>query len=164
MNGERNDSRDNIALNLRDLRKQSRLTLEEVAERIGVTRQAVAKWENGDTLPDIINCEALAALFDVSLNDLVRYDSGKEGISIGPKDKHIFGMVTINDKGQIVLPKKARELLGYKSGDTLMVLGDTSPGVMGLALVDCRTFMRMTGHAMEAMTQFTEKKDETVKQ
>ena len=35
---------------------------------------------SGDSLPDIIKCDALAELYDVSLNDLVRYDSEKEGI------------------------------------------------------------------------------------
>jgi hypothetical protein len=72
------------------------------------------QWENGDTLPDIINCEALAGLFDVSLNDLVRYDQGQEGLPIGPRNKHIFGTVTIGERGQIVLPKKARDTLKFQ--------------------------------------------------
>ena len=61
------------------------MTQEEVAERIGVSRQAVAKWENGDSLPDIINCEALADLYDVSLNDLVRHDPEEAGLPIAPR-------------------------------------------------------------------------------
>jgi len=44
------------------MRKLHRLTQEEVAEKIGVSRQAVAKWENGETVPDIQNCLALAEL------------------------------------------------------------------------------------------------------
>ena len=145
------NSKSNIAANLYDLRRRDHLSQEEVAERIGVIRQAVAKWENGDSLPDIINCEALADLFDVSLNDLVRFDPFKEGIPIGPKDKHIFGMVTVNEKGQIVLPKKARDALGYKPGDTLIVLGDTTPGISGLALVDSQAFLKMTGLAADTI-------------
>ena len=57
-----NDARKNLSANLRYLRNKQKLTQEEVAERIGVTRQAVAKWENGDSLPDIVNCQALADL------------------------------------------------------------------------------------------------------
>ena len=77
-----NNPKKNIAENLRYLRNKSCLSQEEVAERVGVTRQAVAKWERGDSLPDIINCEELAGLFEVSLNDLVRHDSEEEGVPI----------------------------------------------------------------------------------
>ncbi len=52
-----NSSKHNITSNLRFLRDKNWLTQEEVAEKIGVARQAVAKGENGGTLPDILNCE-----------------------------------------------------------------------------------------------------------
>src|SRR5690554_3972666 len=145
--------RSNIAANLRFLRNKHRLTQEEVAERIGVTRQAVAKWESGDSLPDILNCEALADLYDVSLNDLVRYDEEKEGLPIPPKNKFLFGTVTMGERGQIVLPKKARDAFNLKPGDTLVVLGDTSPMTPGMALVDSHSFMRMTGQAVDKLFQ-----------
>ncbi len=143
------NKKSNIAANLRHLRNINRLTQEEVAERIGVSRQAVAKWESGDSLPDIINCEALADLYDVSLNDLVRYDPEQTGFPIPPKNKHLFGVVTLGERGQIVLPKKARDTLNLKPGDTLVVLGDTSPTTRGLALIDSDTFLMMTGQAVE---------------
>jgi AbrB family looped-hinge helix DNA binding protein len=143
--------RSNIAANLRFLRNKHRLTQEEVAERIGVTRQAVAKWESGDTLPDILNCEALAELYDVSLNDLVRHDTETEGMPIPPRNKHLFGVVTLGERGQIVLPKKARDMFGLQPGDSLVVLGDTSPAAPGMALVDSKSFLRMTGQAMESI-------------
>lgn len=50
------------------------------------------------------------------------------------KGKYIFGVVKIGDKGQIVIPKEAREVFGLKPGDTLLVLGDVR---QGLAL--CKT-------------------------
>lgn len=143
----------NIAANLRYLRNISRLSQEEVAERIGVSRQAVAKWENGDSLPDIINCEALADLYNVSLNDLVRYDPEIEGTPIPPKNKHIFGTVTLGERGQIVLSKKARETFSLKPGDTLVVLGDTSPESQGIALIESKTFLNMTGHVVESLSK-----------
>lgn len=49
-----NNPKSNIAANLRYLRNLHGLSQEEVAEKIGVSRQSVAKWENGDSLPDII--------------------------------------------------------------------------------------------------------------
>ena len=149
--GNKNDTRNNLSVNLLGLRKHNKMSQEEVAEQVGVTRQAVAKWESGETLPDIVNCDALADLFNVSLNDLVRYDPEKEGIPIAPKDKHIFGMVTINEKGQIVLPKLARDTLGFIPGTTLIVLGDTTPHMEGLALVDSKAFLNRAGHAMEML-------------
>ncbi|WP_444659474.1 helix-turn-helix domain-containing protein [Caproiciproducens sp. R2] len=154
-----NNLKNNIAANLRYLRTRRRLSQEEVAEQVGVTRQAVAKWENGDSLPDIFNCGALADLFDVSLNDLVRYDPEQEGIPIGPKNKHIFGTVTIGERGQIVLPKKARDTLKLQPGDTLVVLGDSDPTTAGIALVSSNTFLQMTGKTIDAF--FKGKEDKT---
>lgn len=138
-----------IAANLRYLRNKNNMSQEEVAEKIGVSRQSVAKWENGDSLPDIIKCDALAELYDVSLNDLVRYDSEKEGIPIPPRNKHLFGVVSLGERGQISLPKKAREMLNLKPGDTLLVLGDSSHETPGIALIDSQTFLRMTGQAVD---------------
>ena len=129
-----------IATNLRFLRNKYSMSQEAVAEKINVSRQAVAKWESGETLPDIMNCDALAVLFDVSLNDLVRFNPEKEGMPIGPKDKYIFGTVTIGERGQIVLPKKARDIMNLIPGDTLIVLGDTSKGNEGIALISDRVF------------------------
>lgn len=144
-----NSSRNNLAANLRYLRNRNRMTQEQVAEQIGVSRQAVAKWENGDSLPDILNCEALADLYDVSLNDLVRFDPEEAGMPIPPRNKHIFGVVTLGERGQIVLPKKARDTFNLQPGDTLLVLGDTSPMSKGIALIDSATFMKMTGGALD---------------
>jgi AbrB family looped-hinge helix DNA binding protein len=141
--------KNNIAANLRYLRNKNQMSQEEVAEKIGVSRQSVAKWENGESLPDIIKCDALADLYDVSLNDLVRYDSDKEGIPIPPRNKHIFGVVSLGERGQISLPKKARETLNLKPGDTLIVLGDTSPETPGIALIESQTFLRMTGQTVD---------------
>lgn len=150
MNTSNNQNiKNNIAMNLRHLRARLGFSQEEVAEKTGVTRQAVAKWENGDSLPDILNCEALADLFDVSLNDLVRHDPEKIGMPIPPRDKFIFGTVTIGERGQVVLPKKARDALGYQPGATLVVLGDTNPSTAGIALVDSQAFLRRSGLAAE---------------
>ncbi|NMA85233.1 MAG: helix-turn-helix domain-containing protein [Epulopiscium sp.] len=143
------NSKKNIANNLSYLRNQLGLSQEEVAERIGVSRQSVAKWENGDSLPDILKCEALADLYDVSLNDLVRYNPEENGLPIPPKNKHIFGVVTLGERGQIVLPKKARDTFKLKAGDSMVVLGDTNPASAGIALIDSQSFLRMTGQVID---------------
>ena len=51
--------------------------------------------------------------------------------------KQIFGVVRIGDKGQIVIPKEARDVFGLKPGDSLLVLGDITKGI---ALVKTKVF------------------------
>ena len=116
-------------MNLKELRKAHRYTQEEVAEKISVSRQAVAKWENGETVPDINNCIALAELYGVTLDDLVNHSKQKNGIGIQPEGKHVFGTVKVGERGQIVIPKKAREIFNICPQDSLLVLGDEAQGI-----------------------------------
>ena len=62
---------------LYELRKKSGLSQEELAEKIGVSRQAVSKWERAETSPDTDNLIALANLYNVSLDELI----GKEEVN-----------------------------------------------------------------------------------
>ena len=130
-----------IAQNLMILRQLHQLSQEEVAGRIGVSRQAVAKWETGQSVPDILNCDALAKLYDVELDDLLHYDQEQTGKSIPPKGKHLFGTVRVGERGQMVLPKQAREVFGIKPGDRLVVLGDENPEHPGIALMKEEFFL-----------------------
>ena len=50
--------------------------------------------------------------------------------------KYIFGVVKVGDRGQIVIPKEAREVYGIKAGDSLLVLGDTK----GMAVIKTEFF------------------------
>ena len=119
-----------LSENIQTLRKNKKMSQEQVAEALGVSRQAVAKWESGEAQPDLNKCAALAKLFDVTLDDLVNYDKEEFcGISIGPKGKYMFGMVSVGEKGQIVIPAKARKVFDIKPGDKLIVLGDIEQGL-----------------------------------
>ncbi len=51
------------------------------------------------------------------------------------EDKRIFGICRVGEKGQIVIPKEAREMFNIKSGDSLVLLGDKKKG-MALAKVE----------------------------
>lgn len=53
-----------------DLRTRNGLSQDELAEKIFVTRQAVSRWENGETVPGIETLKLLSKLFDVSINTL----------------------------------------------------------------------------------------------
>lgn len=131
-----------ISKNLLTLRKIHKMSQEEVAEKINVSRQAVAKWESGETAPDIFNCDALAKLYDVTVDDLLNYSEAEEqGLAIPPKGKHLFGTVTIGERGQIVIPKKARDIFDLKPGDELAVMGDEEQGIALVKVSDLMNFI-----------------------
>lgn len=138
-----------LSENLYNLRKLHKLSQEQVAERLGVSRQAVAKWGIGETAPDIHNCTALARLYDVSLDELVNYDEEGGNGRVPPKGKHLFGVVTVGDKGQIVIPKQARKIFRIQPGDRLVVLGDESQGIAMLKADDMLEFMNDMQQAMK---------------
>lgn len=58
----------------------------------------------------------------------------------GPKGKHIFGLVRVGERGQIVIPKQARELFGIRAGDELMLVGDEESG---LAIITSQNLTQM---------------------
>ena len=57
-----------------NLRKESKLSQEELAEKIGVARQTISKWELNETAPDIKQAKELSHIFNVSLDELVGND------------------------------------------------------------------------------------------
>lgn len=60
---------------LKLLRKEHNLTQEGLAEQLGVSRQAITKWESGEGVPEIENFKQLSALFGVSIDELVKDDA-----------------------------------------------------------------------------------------
>lgn len=63
-----------ISMRIRELRKQAKLSQEMMAEKIGVSRQAITKWETGLGVPDLENLVAIADLFKLSLDELMGRD------------------------------------------------------------------------------------------
>jgi len=116
--------------NLVELRKIHEMSQEELADIIGVSRQTLSKYETGESLPDIEKCKSIADAFGVSIDDLLSYEPQENmGLAVPPKGKHIFGIVKVGDKGQIVLPAKARKIFDINPGDRLLVLGDEGQGL-----------------------------------
>lgn len=136
--------KDNIIM----LRKLKGYSQEEISEKIGISRQAYGKWEKGETIPDVEKCALLAAIYGVTIDSLIAdYElPDKTMIPPAPKGKHIFGTVTLSERGQIVIPKQARDLFQLKSGDRLIVLGDEDEGI---ALVSEKKFTDRINTAME---------------
>ena len=63
--------------------------------------------------------------------------------------KYLFGVVKVGERGQIVIPKEAREIYGIKAGDSLMVLGDQK----GIAMLKTEVFQSIINQAMEGLTK-----------
>lgn len=63
--------------NIKSFRKQKNLTQEGLADLLGVTFQAVSKWERGESFPDIMLLPVIADLFDVSVDDLLGVDKAR---------------------------------------------------------------------------------------
>ena len=130
-----------IGENIQHLRKMKSITQEALAEQVGVSRQTIAKWESGESAPDLDMAGKLGQALDVSLDDLVNAPLYKAPPEAGDmKGKHVFGLVTVGDKGQIVIPVQARRVFHIQPGDQLMVLGDED---RGLALVDATFFLKV---------------------
>ena len=63
--------------------------------------------------------------------------------------KYIFGVVKVGERGQIVIPKEAREIYNIKAGDSLMMLGDPK----GIALLKTEVFQSIIDQAMGGLTK-----------
>ena len=137
--------KDNLIM-LRNLHGYSQ---EEIAGKIGISRQAYAKWERGATVPDIVKCGALAQVYGVSIDSLLKTEKA-DGIGMIPPaqpGKHIWGSVLVGDRGQIVIPKEARDKFHITGGTRLIVLGDENEGI---ALIPSDIFEEHMKMVMEA--------------
>lgn len=141
--------------NLLYLRNIKGLSQEQVAEAVGISRQSYSKWEQGDTFPDIDKCDKLAKFYGVTIDSLIHSDEkiGKTKIAPAPIGKHLWGTVTIGSKGQIVIPKNARDTFDMKEGDRLVVLGDESQGI---ALIKAEIFENQMQEMLERLQRSAE--------
>lgn len=123
------------------------MTQEELADSVGVSRQTLSKWETGESLPDIEKSRALAEFFGVTLDSLVCHDMETSMLPPPPKGRHAFGVVRVGEKGQIVIPAKARKVFDISPGDELIVLGDENQGI---AILKEEDFLRFVEKAKSA--------------
>lgn len=64
----------NLGKKIAELRKKNNLSQEELAEKVGVARQTISKWEIGDTTPDINQVKVISKIFNISIDELVDND------------------------------------------------------------------------------------------
>lgn len=136
--------------NLVMLRKLNGYSQEQIAEKIGISRQAYAKWESGMTMPDVDRAARLAEVYGVTLDSLMKTES-TDGIGMippAPRGKNIWGSTAIGERGQIVIPKAARDEFGLKGGDRLIIVSDEH----GIALIPAEYFESKMREIMEMLS------------
>ncbi len=87
----------NIHENIRRMRLSSKLTQEELAEKLNVSPQTVSKWENGASCPDITMLPTLAEIFRASVDELLGYDRKAREIEIEKLSKAAWKCRCQND-------------------------------------------------------------------
>jgi AbrB family looped-hinge helix DNA binding protein len=90
----------------------------------------------------------LAEVYGVTIDSLVKTTTldGKSVLPPPPPGKNIYGSVTINERGQLVIPKEVREKFGLTDGQRLIVLTDDKEGI---ALIPSEMFEKKMRKAME---------------
>ena len=127
-----------IADNLNLMRQKSGYSLEALAEIISVSRQTIAKWELGDSYPDLMNCMKLASLYKVSLDELgnkpMREIQNSDFLSL---DNKIGGGIDVSEEGTIRIPDTVLEMFDIHPGEKVLLLADKKQGI---ALIKCCYF------------------------
>lgn len=137
-----------LGKSLFNARKKSGLSQEDVAEKLGVSRQTISKWETDETLPDIRQSKKLAVLYHLTLDELIDFDADVKEIEdmiektseetqkkidwtkVWSKKYPVLGtyqeIVNIDDYAAELrrLLKKLRIDYGYNDVDALLVLKD----------------------------------------
>lgn len=84
---------------IQELRKQNNLSQEALGEKLGVSRQAISRWEMDGAVPEIDKLIAMGKLFGVSLNDLLQVETGPAG----PEPKIVLALPRLWRVGVVVL-------------------------------------------------------------
>ena len=118
-----------IANRLVELRKKSGLSQEQLSDKLGLSRQAVSKWERAEASPDTDNLICLAKLYNVSLDDLLSSDESIDDIAKETKEReeenkeHDFTVK--DDKGNVVHVSKGGAYVHVNNGnDDVLVSSD----------------------------------------
>lgn len=101
--------KDSFGKRFQELRKEKKMTQEEVAERLNISSQAVSKWENDISYPDISLLVEIANMFGTSVDTLLGKDEDKPVVALEKRDPNkMFLKINVhsaeNDKVKVNLP------------------------------------------------------------
>lgn len=122
----------NLGNSLFNARKRSGLSQENVAEKLGVSRQTISKWELNETLPDIWQSKRLSKLYHVTLDELIDFDVDVKEIeqiieNTSEKTEQKIDWTSLWGKKYPVLTTYQNSLkmkYGYNDLDAMLVLKD----------------------------------------
>ena len=117
---------------LAQARRKNNLTQEQLAERLGVTRQAVSRWESDLSLPDVSALPRLAEIFEISVDELMR---GKAGTQARDTGERAGALIDVILKGVAVAMGVAVAVLSFlEQIDAKSALGMLGIGLACLAI------------------------------
>ena len=106
-----------IGKKIAELRKKSNMTQFELADKLGISFQAVSNWERGNSMPDISKLPQIAALFNTSIDELIgKHNTVLVEVAEGNKiniDTHTAE--DINDAAALIQPQKIREIIEHSN-------------------------------------------------
>ena len=126
---------------LQELRKQSGLTQEELAEALFVSRTAISKWESGRGYPNIDSLKAIARFFSVTIDELL---SGEEVLTIAEEDQKkkrsmlrdmVFGLLDLSAAIAFFVPFFGQKAAGSVQAVSLLLLTEIAPYLKAAYLV-----------------------------
>jgi transcriptional regulator with XRE-family HTH domain len=144
--------------NISFLRRNKGLTQEQLAEKLGVTNQAVSKWESGQCCPDIILLPEIADIFGVTIDELIGYKNDKsqknlvlelrEQIEVLPKgEDYLFALRIVYALHAIILSKGMTDPLtgnpGWNTKGAIEHAGNGEWGYSCINLPEITTVMRL---------------------
>ena len=93
-----------IGMNLKYLRKKYGYSQEDLAERLEVSSQSVAKWETEESLPDVEKCVTMAQIFETTVEMLLVcpfYEEESDALTPDGDGKYIFGIVKVSEEDRL---------------------------------------------------------------
>lgn len=116
-----------VANKLYELRKKNGYSQETLAEKLGISRQSISKWERAESSPDTDNLITLAKLYGVSLDELLLNDVNKDDINNSIDDEDETSDKTIeaenSEIGEDEIPDVGHKFVNVNDGDDIVHVG-----------------------------------------
>lgn len=113
---------------IKEIRQNVNMTQDEMAQALYVTRQAVSRWENGDTTPNLETLKQISKMFGVSLNRLLAADGNTDDLSAEINADRFTGFADIYENSRPTVPAHAIEIITDYFGKTPETVVDLGCG------------------------------------